>query len=124
MNKKIQTSEIAGTTGVLISKADTSSTLWANGENIEFVKTTTNISIDTYWLNSQIEMYLNGIGRIKIDEYIANFIKDKVRFDMVSWINEDGFPEVTCQLFFGDKLIGEKTTHITVGGTQDVANPT
>lgn len=123
-NKKIETSEIIGGQGVMIMTSDNSSTLWHNGENIDLVKRTTTVQTDTSFLTSQMMMHMQMFAPQMIETQLERLIKEKVRFDMVSWLNDDGLPEVTCQLFYGDKLVGEKTTLTTAKGTENVATPT
>lgn len=123
MNKKFLTSEIIGGPGLSVMSHESTSQLWMNSETVDVVKTTTNIVLDPSFLMTQINMHLTSFGPKMVEDSLNKLIKEKIHFDMVSWINEDGIPEVTCQLFYGDKLIDEKTTHIIDGKKEIVASP-
>jgi hypothetical protein len=123
MTKRLHTTEMIGGQGVFVMNNDSTNTVWSGNENVEIVKTTTNIQLDTAFLNMQMNNHLMMAGPKFIEDTLQRLIKEKIHFDMVSWINDDGIPEVTCQLFYGDKLIDEKTTHITDGKKELVASP-
>lgn len=123
VNKKINITEIVGSVGVMVFSSDQTSTLWHNSETIDLTKTTTNIQLDQPQLKILLDNYMMMYGPKLIEDQLQRLIKEKIRFDMVSWTNDEGLPEVTCQLFYGDKMIDEKTTHTTPKGVENVASP-
>lgn len=123
MNKKLHLTEITGSPGLYVFNSDQTSSMYHNGETFDVTKTVTNVQLDQSYLMTQISNQMTLLGPKLVEDNLQRLIKEKIRFDMVSWTNEDGLPEVTCQLFYGDKLIEEKTTHIANGKTESVASP-
>lgn len=126
MNKKLHTTEIIGSYGILVSTSEsTQSSIYLNGEYVDVVKQQTSLMLDTSTVQNQIQTYMSGLGRSAMQNEIHSYLvglgqstlhqeiskalKEKVRFGIVSWPNEDGTPVFTCQIYFNDKLIAEKT---------------
>lgn len=127
MNKKVYTTEVLGGYGILASTSEQNqSSVYVNGEYVDFTKQQTLLMIDTSVMQNQIQTHFSGIGRSQIHAEILSFLstdsaesilqnelskilKKKVRFGIVTWPNEDGTPVFTCQIYFNDKLIAEQT---------------
>lgn len=110
MNKKFHETEIIGGIGIHVMHNESNqSSVYVNGEYMDFHKTITTIALDPFTVSNQIQAYITGMGQPILESMLQKIVKDKIRFGIVSWPNVDGTPVVTCQIFFNDKLIAEKT---------------
>lgn len=109
MNKKMVVTEIIAGTGIAISNSESYSSHYFDGETIDFQKNKTCVSVDMYSIQNLIVQYLQTTGKQLVEELLHKQLKENVRFAIISWEDEAGNPEFTCQVYFNDQLIGEKT---------------
>ncbi len=118
-NKKLNTHEIIGGPGISVSSYDNNMTSqYLGGEYFDITKTQTMVQLDLLQLQGQMDMHLTGGGRQtilntlqpSIEAQVQQILKEKVRFEVISWFDEVGQPGATCQIYFNDKLIAEKSS--------------
>lgn len=117
-NKKLITNQVTGGPGIVVSTYDNSMlNTYVNGEYFDIINTQTILSIDLPQLQFNIDHHLNSTGRATIhnqvmpliEQELLKLLKEKVRFEVILWTGEDGHAGSTCQIFFNEKLIVEKS---------------
>jgi len=117
MNKKVYTTQIQGGQGIFVSCNETTNNVYANGDYVDVVQTTTHISVDPTSMGSVIDNYLSyGNGSTflqnKIQQHmndtLAVLLKNNLKFEIVQWNDENQKPTFTCMITYNGNVIAEK----------------
>ena len=115
MNKKVMINDIVGGPGIIMYKNENTSNVYSNGEYIDVVSSTTNISLDTTIVNNAIDMQLQTPSstanmHIKnlVREQVLELLKKNVQFEVVKWTDDKNNPAFTCMVCFDGNVVAEK----------------
>lgn len=119
MNKKLLHTDVVGGYGINLLKNDTNTSVYVNGEFVDVQQTNTIVSLDLMTLNNSIDNHIiNPTSPASktleqrtietITKIIPDILKKSVRFEVISWLDENEVPTFTCMMLFDDKVIAEK----------------